>query len=164
MVSSSPRSLPAARGLDGVDVADDVGDGHVRRRQLFDEARLAREPGDRRVVAALGDQFAAGAAERPQRMIVDFAAGDVGNFGVEKFDQAAQDAALGLPAQAEQNEIVARQNGVGDLRQHGFFVAVNAGEERLPRFELAQEIRAHLFLHRTAPCGLVRAAPPLAQR
>ena len=95
---------------------------------------------------------------------MNFAAGDVGNLGVKKFDQAAQDAALGLAAQAEQDEIVARQNGVGDLRQDRFFVAVNAGEERFARFELAQQIRAHLILHRTARRGLVRAPPPLAQR
>ena len=53
---------PAARGLDGVHVADHVRDGHVRRREFFDVAMIAREPGDRRSVAFRGNAFAAGAA------------------------------------------------------------------------------------------------------
>ena len=84
MVSSSERFAPAARGLDGIDVADDVGDGHVGRGQFFDEAIFAREPGDGRVVAALGDNVAAGAADGAQRMIVNLASGDIGNFRVEE--------------------------------------------------------------------------------
>jgi hypothetical protein len=46
------QDVPAARGLDGIDVADDVGDRDVRRGQLLDEARIAR-PSDGRVVAVL---------------------------------------------------------------------------------------------------------------
>ena len=122
------KIVAAARGLDGIHVADDVGNGHVGRGQLFDEAILARQPGDGRVVAALGDQFAAGAADGTQRMIVNLAAGDVGNLRIEKVDQAAQDAALGLAAQTEQDEIVPGQNGIDDLRQDRLFVAVNAGK------------------------------------
>ncbi len=59
-------------------------------------------------------------------MIVNFAAREIGHFGVEKIHQAAEDAAFGLAAQAEENEIVAREKRVDDLRQNGFFVAVHA--------------------------------------
>jgi len=38
---------------------------------------------------------------------VNLAAGNDGNLFVEQIDEAAQDPALGLPAQAEQNEVVA---------------------------------------------------------
>ena len=73
---------------------------------------------------------------------MNFASGDVGNFQVQEIDQAAQDAALGLTSQTEEDEIVARQDRVGDLRQNGFFVTVNAREKRLSGFELLQKIRA----------------------
>ena len=43
MVSSLGELVPAARGLDGIDVADQVGDGHVRRGQLLHVAMLAAQ-------------------------------------------------------------------------------------------------------------------------
>ena len=79
-------------------------------------------------------------------MIVNFASGDIGNFRFEEIDQAAKDAALGLSAQAEKDEVVPGQDGVGDLRQDRLFVAANPGKERLARFELAQQVAAHLVL------------------
>ena len=53
----------AARGADGIDVADDVGHGDVGSGELFDETIFAGHPGDGRVVAFGGDFFAAGAAD-----------------------------------------------------------------------------------------------------
>ena len=64
MVSSLERSCAAARRLDGVEIADEVGDGDVGRGQLFNVALVAREIGDGRGVAALGNQVAAALAER----------------------------------------------------------------------------------------------------
>ena len=49
------EQVPAAGGLDRVHVADDVGDGDVRCRELLDEALVALEPRDRRAVAQLRD-------------------------------------------------------------------------------------------------------------
>ena len=43
--------LAGARGLDGVDVADEVGDGDVGGGELFDVALFRRHPGDGGVVA-----------------------------------------------------------------------------------------------------------------
>ena len=155
---------PAARGLDGIDVADDVGDGHVGRGQFFDEAVFAREPGDGRVVALLGHNVAASPADGVQRMIVNLASGDIGNFRFEEIHQAAQDAALGLSAQAQQDEVVPRQDGVGDLRQHRLFVAADAGKERLARFQLAQQVAAHLILHAAIGGARTGYLPPLTDR
>ena len=96
------KIAPAARRADGIDVADDVGDGHVGRGELFHVALVAGHPGDGRVVAFSGDFFAAGAANGAQWIVVDFAARHDGNFGIEQLRQAAQDAALGLSAQTRE--------------------------------------------------------------
>ena len=45
--------VSAARGLDGIDVADQVGDGDVGRGQLLHVALVGSEIGDRRRVAVL---------------------------------------------------------------------------------------------------------------
>ena len=39
---------------------------------------------------------------------MNLAAGDDGDLGVEQIDQSAQDAALRLPAEPEENEVVPR--------------------------------------------------------
>src|SRR5256884_3038371 len=44
------------------------------------------------------------------------------HFRVEQIDQAAQNPALRLSAQSEQNEIVPRQERVYDLRNHRVFI------------------------------------------
>jgi hypothetical protein len=88
----------AARGANGIDVADDVGDGDVGRGEFFDVTEVARHPGDGSVVAFGGDAFAASSADGLERVVVDFATGDYGDFGVEKIDEAAENATLGLSA------------------------------------------------------------------
>ena len=52
------REITALGVLDHVDFADQVGDGHVGRGQLFVIALVAADPGDRRAVALGGDQVA----------------------------------------------------------------------------------------------------------
>jgi hypothetical protein len=84
-----------------------------------------------------------------------------------KVDQPAQDAALGLASQAEQNKIVPRQKRVGDLWQNRFFVTVNPRKKRLSSFELLQEIRAKFFLDGAARrsrrvAGSFRNSPSVA--
>ena len=59
---------------------------------------------------------------------MDLAAGDVGHRASSKAGERAQDAALGLSAQSEQDEIVPREHGVDDLRDHRVFVTDNAGK------------------------------------
>ena len=67
--------VAAAGGADGVDVADDVGDGHVRRGQLLHVALVGGQEGDRRLVAPLArrGRGSAGRAGR-KRIVVDLAA------------------------------------------------------------------------------------------
>src|SRR6266481_2572954 len=128
----------SAGGTDGIDVADNVGHGDVGSGEFFDEALVAGHPGDGRGVAQIGDFLAAGAANRAQRVIVDLAAGDDGDFGVQQLHEAAQDAALGLPAQTQEDEVVTREESVDDLRNDGIVVAVEPWKESLAFFDGAQ--------------------------
>ena len=138
--------LAAARRLDRIDVADHVGDGDVGRGELLDVALVAVQPGDGRLVAVLGDQFAAAPADRAVRIVVDLAARDVRGKLVEQRGQHADEARLGLAAQAQQNEIVARQNRVDDLRDDRVVVSHDAGKQRLAPLNLADQIAAEFVL------------------
>ncbi len=122
--------MSAASGFDGVDVADQVGNGHVGRGELFHVAVFRSEPRNRRAFTALGKQIAASAANRRVGVVVNFASGDVGHLRIEQGRKGAKDAAFGLSAQAEQNEIVARENRVHDLRDDGVVVADDSGKNR----------------------------------
>ncbi len=148
--------VASAGGPDGIHVADDVGDRHVRGGQLLDVALLGREPGDRRLVALLRHQVAAPLAERPEGVVVDLAARHRGQGGIEQGGQAAEEPALGLPAQAEEDHVVAGEDRVRDLRDHRLVVAEDAGEEPLSRLELAEEVPAHLLLHALLPSPRAR--------
>ena len=69
--------------------------------------------------------------ERGVGVVAELGAGDVGAVRVEQRGERAEDARLGLAAQAEQDEVVAREDGVDDLRDDRVVVADDAGEERL---------------------------------
>jgi hypothetical protein len=143
------QDVTAARGLDRVDIADDVGDRDVRRGQLLDEARIAADPRDGRVIAVLLDQQAAMLGNGAKRVVVDLAAGQDRDFVVEQVHELANDAALGLAAQPEEDEVLPREQRVHDARHHGILVADDPGEERVARREAAQQVRAQLVLHGT---------------
>src|SRR5262245_35558145 len=65
------EQVSSARRLDRVNVADDVRDGHVGRRQLFNISRVTINPVNRRIVALFGDYLFAVSADRMERIIVD---------------------------------------------------------------------------------------------
>jgi hypothetical protein len=130
-------------------VADEVRDGHVRRGELFDEALVAAHPGDRRVVAGGRQQLTRELRDRTERGVVDLAPGDDRHGVVEQRRERPQDARFRLPAQAEQDEVVPREQCVHDLRHHGLVVAEHALEERAAVGQAGQEVRADLVLHRT---------------
>ncbi len=121
--------LVAAGGFDGVDVADEVGYGHVGGGEFFDEAVVGGEPGDGGFVAHLGDEVAAEFGDGGVGVVANLGAGDVGAVRVEQSGEGAQDAGLGLAAEAEEDEVVLREDGVDDLGDDGVFVADDAGEE-----------------------------------
>ena len=139
--------VAATRRLDGIDVADQVGDGDVGRGQLFHVALFRREVRDGRVVAELRNLFPAAAADGRVGIVVNLATRDVRHLRIEQRRQGAQDAALGLAAQSQQNEIVARKNGVDDLRHDRVVVADDAGENRAALTEFHDQVVAHLVFH-----------------
>src|SRR6185503_13945789 len=139
---------PGRGCLDRIDVADHVGDGDVGRGELLDVPILAAQPADAQGVALGGDAGAARGAQRRQRVVVDLAAGHDRNLLVQQIDQAAQDAALRLAAQAEQDEVVPREHRVDQLRDDRLVVADDAGKQALARAQLAHQVVANLLLDR----------------
>ena len=123
--------VAGAGGLDGVDVADEVGDGDVGGGELFDVALAGGHPGDGGVVAEGGDEVAGEFGEGRVGVVAELGAGDVGAVGVEERGEGAEDARLGLAAEAEEDEVVAREDGVDDLGDDGVVEADDAGEEGL---------------------------------
>src|SRR4029077_7265746 len=100
---------------------------------------------NRRSVTFRRDLLAARTAEGAIGIVVNFAALDDGNLRVHEPDQIAENPRLRLAAQPEQNEVVARENGIDDLRDHRIVVPVHAREERLALFHLAEKIFAKLL-------------------
>src|SRR6185312_5428657 len=136
--------------LDRIDLADQVGDGDVRRGELLAVAAVARDPHDLGAVALLGHALAAGLADGRQRVVVDLAAGQGGHRLVEEADQHARHARLGLAALAEEDQVLAAEDGVLDLRDDGVVVADDAGQERLAAPQARDEVVAQLLLDRLA--------------
>src|SRR5277367_2507594 len=156
----------ATRGADGVHIADNVRDGHIGCGKLFDKTLVAGHPGDGRVFTFGGDSLAAGAADGAQRVVVDFAAGNYGNLRVQQLHETAQDAAFCLATQPEQNKIMAREEGIDDLRHNGVFITVDTGKERLVFLHGAEEVAADLVLYRkrSGACVEIRDALEFAER
>ncbi len=134
--------------LDHVDLADQVGDGDIRRGEFFMIAVGAADPGDRRLVAQLGHLVARVARDRGIRMVVDLGALDDRHGLVEQLDKLPQHAGLGLSAQAQKQHVVLGEKGVLDLGNDGVLVTEDIGEERLAPAQLGDEVAPHFRLHR----------------
>jgi hypothetical protein len=115
--------------LDGVDLADEVGDGHVGRRQLLAVAGLAPHPGQRQILAEFGRTPPARSTDRRGRVVVDLAAFDHRHPLVQQRRQRAHQTGLALAALAQQHHVVTAENGVLDLGYHRVLVADDAGEQ-----------------------------------
>src|SRR5262245_57065979 len=120
------EQVSSARRLDRVNVADDVRDGHVGRRQLFNISRVTVNPVNRRIVALFGDYLFAVSADRMERIIVDLRPGDDRYEIVEQTGQFAQDAALGLPSEVEHDNVVLRQQLIDYPLDNGVFLTDDA--------------------------------------
>ena len=70
------------------------------------------------------------------------------------------------PRKPEQNKMMARENGVDDLRQDGIVVAVHAGKKLIALFQFAQEVFAQFLAHAALRDFLFRplTAAKLTQR
>ena len=133
---------------DGVDLADEVGDGRVGGGQLLAEAPGAVHPLDRCVVAPFGHQVAGRLGDRVVGVVVDLAAGDDRRPLVEQIDERADDAGLGLPPLAQQDHVVTGQQGVLQLREDRIVVAEEAAHDRLAGGHADHGVGPDLVLHR----------------
>ena len=130
MVSSSDE-VSALGHLDRVDLADEVRDRDVGRRQLLGVAPIAWEPVDRRCVAVALDDGAGSGADRPERIVVELPAGDDRQPLVEQAHERTSHPRLGLAALAQEHHVVAGQDGVLDGRDDRFAVPDDARERLL---------------------------------
>ena len=134
--------------LDRVDLADEVGDRRVGRRELLAEAAVAVHPLDRRVVAALGDEHARVVRDRVVRVVVDLAAGDDRHPLVEQIGERTDHAGLRLAALAEEDDVVAREQRVLELRDDRVLEPEHAGHRRFARRDPGDRVRPDLLLDR----------------
>ena len=91
---------------DRVDVADQVGHARVRGGELLCVSVLPADPPERNGVALLRDERAARGADRAVRVVVHLAPGDRGRPLVQEVDELTDQTCLGLPALAEDDEVV----------------------------------------------------------
>src|SRR5207245_7000931 len=74
------------------------------------------------------------------RVVMDLAGGDVRHLRVKQRCKGAKDPAFCLSTQAQQNEIVARENGVDDLRYDSVFIPHNSRKKRATLAQFADKI------------------------
>ena len=153
--------MPPLRNLDGVDLPNQVGNGNVRRRQLFRIPRLPLQPGNGRIVPLLGHNAPPVRAERMIRIIIQLAARDNRNPLVQQVHHLPNQPRLRLPPFPQQDDVLPRQNGILQLRNHRLLKADDAGESRLLRPYLANQIAADFRPHRRR---FVAAVAQLPQR
>ena len=146
--------------LDRVDLADQIGDRGVGRGELLAVAIVAVDPVDRRRVAELGDQVA-GVARTPARSGSSLISrpGDDRHPLVEQVDQRADHAGLRLATLAEEDHVVAGEEGVLELREDGVLVAEHPLDQGLTRPDAGDGVAPHLFLDGDrGPAGLAQLA------
>src|SRR5271165_1568339 len=120
--------VAAASRFDGIDVADKIGDGDVGRRKFFHVALVGGQVRDRNFVAETRHFLTAAAADGIVRIVANFTASEVWHLRIEQCGKGSQEAAFGLAAQTKQNKVVARENGVYDLRYYRIVIADDARE------------------------------------
>ena len=80
---------------------------------------------------------------------MNLAAGQIRRLRIEQRREGAQDAALGLTAQSQQDEIMPGKNCIDDLGHNRIVVADDAGENRAVAAQPCDQVVAHLVLHAT---------------
>ena len=139
------RKVMPLRHLDGVNLANQVGDGDVGGSQLLRVALLAGYPLDGRIVALFGHTVAAGLADGVVGVVVNFATRYLGNVLVQQPDQAAYQARFGLPPLAQQDDVLPGQDGVLQLRNYRFLESDDAGKDDFLGANPSNQIGAYFF-------------------
>ena len=140
--------IAAFGDLDGIDLADQIGDGDVRRRQLLAVALFPRQPRDGRFVAGFGHDGAPLGGDRTERILGDLRALDDRRLLVEQRRQATHQPRFRLPALAKQHDVLPAEDGVDELRNHRVVVADDARKQRPALPQLGDQVAPHLRLDR----------------
>ncbi len=146
--------------LDHVDLANQVGDGHIGSGQLLVVTLAPGDPLDRRLFALGRDQVTSIFRYWCEGVVVYFRAGDARNEFIEQRDELAEDAGLGLAAQPQEEHVVFGEDRVLDLRQDGLLVAQDVGKQGFAGLEPGDQVPPHLVFYRLNP---VAAGHQLAQ-
>src|SRR5690606_29243734 len=85
---------------------------------------------------------------RRVRVVVDLGTGDDGHPLVEQRGDRTDHAALRLTSLTEEDHVVAGEQGVLELREHGVLVAEHAWEERVAPADLRDGVLANLVFDR----------------
>ena len=136
--------VAALGDLDRVDLADEVGDRGVGRRQFLAVALRAVHPGDGRGLAELLEPVERETRDGVVGVVVDLGALDDRHPLVEQADQGTDDARLGLAALAQEDDVMPRQDGVLQLGHDRLFEAEDAGGERRTGGDRLLCVAAHL--------------------
>ena len=153
------QHVSATCRANGINIADNVGHGHVGRCQFFHKATVTIDPDNGRVITRVVDQRFREFGNWLERIIVNFTAGDDGHVLIQQPNECAKNAGFRLTTKAQQNKVVTRQQRVHDLRHHRFFVAQHAAKERPTGFQSFDKISTNfVFDGRGALIGISRTA------
>ena len=152
--------VPALGHLDWVDFANEVGDGDVGRGQLFGIAQIPAQPGDGSGVAHLVNDAPGVGADGVVGVVVELAAVNDGDALVQQADHGANQAGFGLAALAQQDDVLAGQDGVFQLGDDGLLEADDAGKDWLFGADLGNQVAADFLAHGD---GLVAAVAEFAE-
>ena len=141
------KVLTPARRLDRIKIANQIGHRHIRGRQLLHIALIATQIGNRRRVALLRNQLAAPLAQRQIRIVPNLASRHIRQPLIQNRRQPAQNAALRLPAQPQQNKVLPRQHRIHNLRHDGVVIPDDARKDRPLGLEPADQVLAQLVFH-----------------
>ena len=134
--------------LHRIDVAYQISNRRIRRRELLAVPLAAMTPGDGEVLAKLASQTTTTSTHRRRWFIVDLTALDVGHPLVEQPDERADQPCLALPPLPQQNKVVSGQQSPLHLGPNGVFESDDARQRRQPIAQATQEVLLHLGLHR----------------
>src|SRR5262249_19955697 len=141
--------IAALGHLHGIDLADEVGHGDVRRGELLAVALRRSDPGDGDRVALGGHAAPARRAQRRERVVVDLAPRDRRHQRVEEVSQGTDDAALSLAAFAEEDHVMPGEQRVLDLGNDGVVVADEPGQQPLTTGQTRERVATHLLAYGT---------------
>ena len=130
----------------GVDLANQVRNADVWRRQLLGVPLRAGHPAYGNVVAALGHSIFARPADGGKGVVVELAALDRWDAFVEQIGHVAYQPRLRLTPFAEENDVLSGEDRVLKLWDHGVLESHYAGEQLLALPYPGDEVLSDLLL------------------